>query len=236
MTMNGYDQERVMKISQIMPQFASVAEAGDRVLMGLEGDPLFSFDGNRPSAQVLNVEQRAHDALVSLKMDDGNIKQVSTMSLAADEVWEFDDATFKNVMDRQAKMHQRAESPVLEPEPAPEVPEYRGKDDELSLLRAEVQDLKDMLNFERQNQRNFHNTMIASLNEMAGDICKLDSNGQNTEFCRVLNSEYTKLIESRAESVLPEYRGSENEDEEDEEEEEEEEEEEDFSADSTDFF
>ena len=227
MSLNGYDSERVNKISQIMPQFAKVAQPGDTVLMGLEGDPLFPFKEDRPSAEIMSIDNRQNDAIVSLKMNDGSIQQFSTMTLAADQVWEFDDNSFRNVMDRQQKMNA----------PAEEQPEYRGKEDEISLLRAEVSELKDMLQFERQNQRNFHNTMIASMNEMAADICKLDSKGENTEFCRVLNSEYTKLIESRAESELaPAYRGSEDAEEKEDEEEEEEEEEEDFSADDTDFF
>ena len=65
--------------------------------------------------------------------------------------------------------------------------------------------------------------MIASMNEMANDICKLDTSGKNTEFCQTLKGEYKKLMESRAEqSITEDYRGIESES--------------DFSAEDTDFF
>ena len=144
------------------------------------------------------------------------------MSLAADQLWEFDILTFKNVMDRRKEM---MPSPVASPVASPaRSPQYRGSGDELSSLRAEISELKELLEFERANTRNFHNTMIASLNEMAGDICKLDSKGGKTEFCRVLNNEYSKLMKSRAEGQVS-YRGSDSESSES-----------DFSADETDNF
>ena len=140
-------------------------------------------------------------------------------------------------MQRQKEIH-RAESPVPEPELSP--PEYRGSSDDIKMLMSEISELKHQLSVERENNKNFHNTMIASMNEMASDVCRLDSSGGNTEFCRVLTASYGKLMEARAEDQL--YRGN-NDDEKDDEEKDEEEEEEDedeeaddFSADDTDFF
>lgn len=215
MSNSGYDTERVTKISQIMPQFSKVAQAGDTVLMGLEGDPLFpsDFSKSRPTATITSVKQRENDYLVELKTESGEKKQFSSLSLAADQVWEFDDVSFRNVMERQ-RVEQEKMNQKVKP------PEYRGAED-VSSLKAQVSELKDIIEAERQNTRNFHNTMIASMNEMASDICKLDGNG-STKFCRVLNNEYTKLMESRAEGGV--YRGVD------------EYESEDFSADDTDFF
>lgn len=221
--MSGYDTERVHKISQIMPQFSKVAAKGDTVLMGLEGDPLFPFNNNdRPKAVITDIEHRNNDSIVRLKMNDGSTKEVSSMTLAADQVWEFDDTSFQNVMDRQkAEMQARAERKIETPPT-----EYRGIDNSLvEELRNEIDTLKRELATERENSKNFHNTMIASMNEMASDICKLDStNGKNTEFCQTLKGEYRKLMESRAEQSIDNeaYRGIESES--------------DFSADDTDFF
>ena len=217
--MSGYDNDRVQKISQIMPQFSKVAKSGDTVLMGLEGDPLFpkSFSDSRPTATINDIVERESDYLVKLEMGDGTIKEVSSMTLAADQLWEFDDVTFRNVMERQRKAH--------EPETTEKELEYRGAvgEDVLIKLTTQIDELKQELAAEKETSRNFHNTMIASMNEMASDICKLDSKGENTEFCRTLKSEYSKLLESRAEKKLndkTEYRGVEEE----------------FSADETDFF
>lgn len=190
--MSGFNQDRVNKISQIMPQFAKVAQPGDTVLMGLEGDPIFPYEaeGKRPSATIRDVNHRTNDTLVTLQLDDGSQKEVSSMSLAADQVWEYDDTTFRNVIERQ----QGGSKP------------YRGvtnDNSEVSQLRAEVETLKMALEMERENTRNFHNTMIASMNEIASDVCKLDTSGKNTEFCKVLKSEYNHMMQARAETTLP---------------------------------
>jgi hypothetical protein len=36
-------------------------------------------------------------------VEDGSMKKLSSMTLAADQLWEFDDVTFRNVMKRQRK-------------------------------------------------------------------------------------------------------------------------------------
>lgn len=216
--MSGFDPERVSKISQIMPQFGKVAQPGDTVLMGLEGDPLFPTDwkDSRPTAKVLGVQERANDQLVSLQMQDGTVQTVSSMSLAADQVWEFDDTSFRNVLERQRRQTDteyrgvdnatkndmetlqamRNDIETLKESMA----QYRGT----NALQDEIKDLRLQLQAERDQTKAFHNTVIASMNEMAGDICKLDSSGKSTEFCQVLKSEYSKLL-NRAEDTL--YKG-----------------------------
>lgn len=207
-----------------MPQFSKVAAEGDTVLMGLEGDPLFPFKSGRerPSAVITKVTHRDNDSIVTLRMKDGSTQNVNSMTLAADQIWEFDDKSFQTVLERQkAEVTARSESKVEE------VPEYRGIDDSVvNSLKQEIDSLKQELAAERENSKNFHNTMIASMNEMASDICKLDTSGKHTDFCKTLTGEYTKLMESRAEgnlnTVNTDYRGIESES--------------DFSADDTDFF
>lgn len=242
--MLGYDKDRVEKISQIMPQFAKVAQPGDKVLMGLEGDPLYpkKYNMNRPEATIEHIDYRDNDALVTLKMSDGSLEKVSSMTLAADQVWEFTDDSFRNVMDRQKKQNspepeyrgsQDDEISMLKKEIAELKSNvlYRGSNDLVSDLQSEVDSLKKLMSEEKETNRNFHNTMIASLNEMANDICKLDS---NADFCKVLNTEYTKLMKSRAEGSLPtktttKMSAAENDESEDDDVES-------FSADETDFF
>lgn len=241
--MLGYDKDRVEKISQIMPQFAKVAQPGDKVLMGLEGDPLYpkKYSTSRPEATIEQIDYRDNDALVTLKMSDGNVEKFSSMTLAADQVWEFTDESFRNVMDRQKQQNspepeyrgsQDDEISMLKKEIAElkSYVVYRGSNDLVSNLQSEIDSLKKLMSDEKETNRNFHNTMIASMNEMANDICKLDS---NADFCKVLNTEYTKLMKSRAEGSLPttttNMSAADNEESEDDDVES-------FSADETDFF
>ena len=236
---SGYDMDRVNKISQIMPQFAKVAQPGDTVLMGLQGDPSYPFGAERPTAKITSLTDRNDDTLVGLEFADGSRAEYSTLSLAGDQVWEFDDASFQQVLNRQAAnvAEARAESE----------PEYRGTEDMnlVEQLMMEVQGLKQELHAERENNKNFHNTMIASMNELANDILKVDSDSNRAEFCRVLTDEYSKLMVSRAEDSV--YRGTEDDEEDDDDDDEEDEDEDDdeddadedeeeFSADETDFF
>jgi hypothetical protein len=214
--MSAYDKDRVNKISQIMPEFSKVVQKGDTVLMGLEGDPLFPYSQNsRPGATVSDVKHRNNDSLITLSFSDGSRKEVSSLSLAADQVWEFDDDSFRNVMQRQQQKNEQMTE------------KYRGvgKSSEIDQLKQQIDTLTRSLELERENNKNFHNTMIASMNEMASDICGMDSSGRNAEFCRTLKSEYGKLMASRAESKLSNtnqiYRGTQ---------------ELDFSDDDTDFF
>ncbi len=231
----GYLSERIEKISQIMPSFAQVAQPGDKVLLGLEGDPCFpqEFNTNRPECTITSIQQRKDDHLLNLSLPDGTTKEVSSLTLAADQVWEFTDATFANVLEREKNIN-RAESSFQ--------PLYRGTNNEISDLRSQIQELKTMIEEDRNNTKHFHNTMVASVNEVAADVCKLDSS-DSCEFCKTLTTEYNSLM-SRAEGNI-EYRGvdsdsEESTDDDDDDDEEEEEssdnEEEDLAADETDYF
>lgn len=196
--------ERIEKISKIMPQFSKVAQVGDMVLMGLEGDPAFPFkEDSRPSATVTKVSQTEDgNNTVTLELSDGNIKEVSSYTIAPGDVWEFSDESFANVMERERKMQEekmRAEDAARAEESA-----YRGTND----LEKQINELRAELEAERQLTRNFHNTYIASLHELANDVCALDPSGKGCQFCRTFNAEYTKM-QSRGEKSL--YRGSDKE-------------------------
>lgn len=192
-----YNTERLEKISQIMPQFSKVADVGDTVLFGLEGDPSFpeKYNENRPTGQITSIEaENDDDVLVTVKMSNGNTKKISSTTISPYDVWEFDDGSFQNVMARESrKAAARAEAE-----------EYRGtKEDEASVstLKEEILKLSSELKAEKEYSRNFHNTLIASMQEMANDICKLDSKNEGAEFCRVFRTEYTKMLNRAEKSV-----------------------------------
>ena len=204
--MSQFDAERVSKISQIMPQFSKVAQKGDKVLMGLEGDPKFpsDFKKNRPMATISNIEVLGDDEYnVKLSMEDGTTKTVNSLSLSARDVWEFSDESFRNVMNREKEKMTRAEANIKS-----STPEYRGSNNDVMELKNEISQLKSELAAERATSRSFHNTMIASMHELANDICKMDTSG-NAEFCKVFRNEYTKMMKARGESSLDniDYRG-----------------------------
>jgi hypothetical protein len=188
-----------------MPQFTKVAEKGDTILMGLEGDPLFPFKNKeRLTGTITGIKHRENDSLVRINLSNGKTREYNSMSLAADEVWEFDDKTFKNVLERQ----QKSENNV-------NVKEYRGTasnqieyKETIETMSKEISQLKSKLSHEEKQSKQFHNTVVASLNEMAKEICNLDTSGKNTEFCRTLKSEYDTMNNTANEKKSSEnYRG-----------------------------
>ena len=198
MTNQVFDPARISKISKIMPQFSKVAAKDDHVLMGLEGDPAYPFSNTtRPTAIVQEVRHSHDGTTVDLKLSDGTIKSINEFTIAPSDVWEYSDKGFEKVMEREREMY-RAETALSKD---PERVEYRGVDD----LREQVTMLRSELDAERQLTRNFHNTYIATLHELASDMCRMDAGGENAPFCHTFKTEFAKM-QSRAEDNL--YRGT----------------------------
>lgn len=196
--MSAFEQERVDKIGQIMPQFSQVAARGDKVLMGLEGDPMFpsKYRGSsRPEATIQNVEDNGGgEYMVNLRMQDGSIKEVSSMTLSPTDVWEFTDDAFEHVMEREQEKEakHRAESQLYS---TSETIAYRGNSHE-SDISLQITELKDELRTERELNKTFHNTVIDSFREFSNDICKLDKN-KACQFCHVFNQQYSSMMKNR---------------------------------------
>lgn len=205
MASNVYDTDRIEKIARITPYFSSVAEVGDEVLMGLEGDPAFPqrFNTNRPVATVSNIEKGTDGHIITFTHRDGTEQTINSQTIAPTEVWEFTDRTFENVLNRE---RMRAEATMYDP---PEAPEYRGSTDGLI---EEIRRLRSELEAEKQLTRNFHNVYIETLNELTRDVVSLESGG-STKFCKTFGNEYERM---RAESSM--YRGAQSYEEEEEEE------------------
>lgn len=173
-----FDASRVSKIAQIMPEFGSVAEPGDVVMMGLEGDPLFpnSYHTNRPTCRIENIQKLGDEYRVKLvNVATNEASFVNTSSLSPNDVWEFTDASFDKVVERQRLSKQKARA---------EDASYRGQH-EINELRAE-------LRTEREVNKAFQATVIDSFKEFARDMCKLDQN-KACEFCHLFSSQYDTM-------------------------------------------
>jgi len=207
-----FDASRIDKISKIMPNFTKVAQVGDTVLMGLEGDPVFPYSSApRPSARVVNVSNDA-DPTVTLSLNDGSQKVVTSYTIAPNDVFEFTDESFANVLERERKQQEEMmrEQQALHYNQQEQQELSRAESStyrSTSSLETQIASLRAELDAERQLTRNFHNTYIASLHELANDVCKLDVSGNLAQFCRTFNDEYSRM-QSRAEHGV--YRGSTN--------------------------
>jgi hypothetical protein len=211
-TSQVFDASRIDKISKIMPNFTKVAQVGDSVLMGLEGDPVFPYySAPRPIARVVNVSDDA-DPTVTLSLNDGSQKVVNSYTIAPNDVFEFTDESFANVLERERKQQEEMmrEQQALHSKQQEQQELSRAESStyrSTSSLETQIASLRAELDAERQLTRNFHNTYIASLHELANDVCKLDVSGNLAQFCRTFNDEYSRM-QSRAEHGV--YRGSTN--------------------------
>lgn len=185
---------RLDKVSKIIPQFSKVAMVGDEVMMGLEGDPKFPYNpANRPLATVSHITQGQNGTELTLRKSDGSSLTVNEYTMSPTDVWEFTDKAFSNVLERERAKQTRSEQSL-----------YRGSTDDISTLRAEVSTLRQELAQEKRTTKDFHTTFLASLYELSGDVCKMDTSGKHAQFCRTFSTEYDKM-KARAEGAL--YRG-----------------------------
>jgi hypothetical protein len=184
-----YDAERLQKIGEIMPRFCSHVEVGDEIAFGLEGDPLFpdEFKSERPTGVVTKVKaMEDNGSTIRVQMKNGSSIDVPPHSVDPQRVWEFTDETFQNVLKRSIEKNM----------PVEESPDYRGTEEpqvgELTKLRSELNTMKDQFQREMEESKNFNNTLIATLHEMAADVCR--NNPDSAGFCSVFNDEYNKMM------------------------------------------
>ena len=149
-------------------------------------------------------KEEVNDELhLTLKMSDGSTKRVSSLTISPYDVWEYTDEAFRGVMERETRKQEainRAEA------------SFRGVEEEkeggtkrlLKQLRADI-------DAGRSNMDSFQNTVITSLQEMAGDIVKIDKvlgGGNRAEFSTIFRKEYARMDQKQLDPIESAYRAS----------------------------
>lgn len=195
-----YDSDRIGKIAQIVPKFSELAQPGDTVDLGLMGDPSFpeKYRSSRPSGTVTRVENNGQGRDVHIKLSNGTSKIVSDTTIDPMSVWEFTDASFQNVLERQQPP--KAYRGRADPAPAVNVEAIHTK---LHSLASKLQQSDD-------SNVAFRNTVITTLSAVAKEVSELQSAGKYrggshaTTFCTTLAAEYSGMV-NRSDST---YRGT----------------------------
>lgn len=196
-----YDPDRLSKIGEILPKFLDHAEAGDVINFGLEGDPCWpsKFNDARPTGTIMRMKDTTYGRSMQVKMNDtGKVVTVAPNSIDPQRVWEFDDDTFQNVLKRSMPEEQAPPSPGG----ANVDVEYRASSSsgDVESLRAELDNIKRTFATEMADAKHFNNTIIATINEMASDICKVSN---DAPFCKVFTSEYRSMLGQDADADAP---------------------------------
>lgn len=195
-----YESQRISQLSKIMPAFAQHAEVGDEVMMGIEGDIAFPYSyGDRPQGKITDIRRDESGKSFTITFPNGQKQDVHQSTISPSHVFEFTDSTFNNILTRTQNNYlasARAEERLQEPK-------YAGVD-EMRSLQAQVQELQTQLEAEKKLNRSFHNTYVMTMDQVASDIVRMDTNAK-AEFARIFTKEFKKM-QSRAENKI--YRGS----------------------------
>lgn len=177
-----FSEDRVNNISEIMPKLSEHVQVGDQILLGLEGDPNFPYEmSERPEGVVRNVSNTNGLVDLSVELNNGDLVKLSAGSIAPDQVWEFTEDSFRNVLERNIKVSSTVESAAT---PVDDLSAYRGSND--------VSELKAMLETQIKENNEFNQTLVKTLNEIAKDVVSLNP---EAKFCSVFASEYRGVME-----------------------------------------
>ena len=158
-----YDNERVAHIRDMMPKVMDLAQPNDRIVMGLTGDPLLSKSARRHEATVVSVNKH----LMNVRMDDGSRRTLDSTSLNPENLFEFTEDSFKDVIRRS-----------VDPTVADHNNKYRG---------TQVSDVATL----QKELREFQESVVNTMGEMAKDISKMSN--QKDSFSSVFAKEYRGL-------------------------------------------
>ena len=182
-----YDAERMQVIGSVMPEFSNLVKEGDTVCMGLEGDSMFpsEYRGARPVGTV--TKKVIHDNKeVSLTLNFGENEPervVSSFSIKPTDVYELTDATFKRVMHAEKQLHAEKNA---------ETKYGNAESRTLDKLNAQIDVLAKRLETQEYRSKELGDTLIASLEAVARDVCTVSdaTNSKPTEFCHNFTQEY----------------------------------------------
>jgi len=177
-----FSEDRINNIGEIMPKLSDHVQVGDRIFRGLEGDPMFPYnESTRPEGEVINVTKKSNGLVdLDVKFEDG-VHTLSAGNIAGDQVWEFTEDAFRNVLERNIK------STTKSSDVSDSAAGYRGSTNE----NPEIVKLRTTLDNQINEMREFNQTIVKTLNEMAKDIVSLNP---NAKFSSVFANEYRGAI------------------------------------------
>ena len=187
-----YEASRVEKIGRIARRFSTAVRVGDEVEFGLMGDPEFPADyrSNRPGGKVIKVKNAGTDsASIRVRLTTGKSVDVMPHTVDPRRCWEFTDEHFPKVLARTQANSSGGSSAAPKYGRGATVPR-----DSYEALLAKVDALSSRLDEEMRESRNFNGAMVASFNEMAGEVSKVNP---EAPFCKTFNSEYRGMMDKK---------------------------------------
>lgn len=187
-----YDSDRVSRIGNIARRFSTAVRVGDEVAFGLVGDPSFpeDFKASRPMGRVTRVKGVGTDsASIRVRLKTGSVVDIMPHTIDPRRVWEFTDEHFPKVLARTRGGGAPAASTGKEYRNSAPAGSYEA-------LVAKVDALTVRLDEEIRENRNFSGALVASFNEMAGEVSKVSP---DSPFCKTFTNEYKGMMRASTE-------------------------------------
>lgn len=181
-------------IAETMPQFLMYAQEGDEIVFGMDGDPENPYaDSEAPMGIITEVEHNVDGpptltVLLQSGPRAGTHMVLDPHSIDPMKLWSFSERSFPSVLERAMNMNSAKSSDDR-------VDVYRGSSgahEEMRKLRQDVEKMKREYQEGAAEIRNFNNTVVATLNGFAEDMCQLGAG--SSSFCNTFHTEYMSMV------------------------------------------
>lgn len=164
MSNNVFDQSRISKIAKIAPNFFDFAASGDEIQLGMDGDPAFppTYRGSSRPVGTIQSISGSKGSRICIGRFGGRTMELHEGNTAPGLVWEFTEAGFRGVMDRQQRLKEERE----------ERDSYRGAvsrsrgtaaSSDVASVQQELYDLKGQV-------KNIHDIVVSVADGLSRDI------------------------------------------------------------------
>lgn len=184
-----WDPDRLKKISSVMERYSSHLSEGDRIRLGMEGDPCYIYRSTdeAPQGTVVSVHDSGHDKgmlrFVARLDSDETLIELDNRNVDPSKLWEIHPEYIETF---QGKVNDRSKGQE----------EEKGGDD----LRQEVSEIKDFVetfrgqeDTLRQELNEFKSNTASTLRFIASDLIRV-AGGQTLEFSEEYADRYDMAI------------------------------------------
>lgn len=227
MSQNLLDPERLETLDRIMSLYGKHLQTGDKLRIGIEGDPCSRFRSvdEAPSVTVSEILERKEDGLIRFKAIMSGSEETcefTNRSFDPEFVWELhpDSAeTFKQRIRKGGEKDQYRSVPNEDDLSSKMTLITQDMSQRLATLEDTVERLTEQLgsnNYRgnreediehmKESERTFRETMASTIRALAGDTLRL-ARGEPVEFAHQYADRYDLALEERSNST---FRGSES--------------------------
>lgn len=207
---DAWSSERLAIVGSVLTRYSAYLEPGDRIKLGMEGDPCGTFRSvdDAPTAVVQEVRRDSASGSVhfTAKLEgSGEAIELNNHSVRPEDLWEIDpdyieafkERVFQSTQDEaDAQVHESADHGTQD---ATDAERYR------SVVNGRLASLEDELSRIQQAEREFRSTMTEVVSELARDLMR-SSSGEEVQFAPKYVKRFDQAMDTDEASSHPDLR------------------------------